>query len=78
MRPLLGLAMIVKDEAPRVRATLDSARPHVDSWAVLDTGSTDGTQAIVREAMSGIPGVLREGAFVDFASARNRALDLVE
>ncbi|WP_437904019.1 hypothetical protein WME95_36860 [Sorangium sp. So ce327] len=74
--PLLALVMIVKDEAPSIRETLASARPHVDRFTLLDTGSTDGTQALARAAMAGVPGDLVEEPFVDFGATRSRALDL--
>jgi glycosyltransferase involved in cell wall biosynthesis len=78
MRPLLALAMIVKNEAPNIRATLESVRPFVDYWAIFDTGSTDGTQEIIKSVMEGVPGEVYEGNFVDFATSRNHALDLVQ
>lgn len=68
--------MIVRDEASSIRETLESVRDHVDSWLVLDTGSTDGTQAIVREVMAAVPGELAEETFVDYGATRNRALDI--
>lgn len=72
--------MIVKDEASTIEATLLSALPHCRSWLVLDTGSTDGTQEIVRRVADGlgVPGVLVEEPFCDFATTRNRALQLAE
>lgn len=73
---LLTLTMILKNEAHGIARTLASARPHVDRWCILDTGSTDGTQAAVRDAMNGVPGELHEEPFVDFATTRNRGLDL--
>lgn len=76
--PLLGLVMIVKNEAHGLADTLRSFKPHVDHWLVFDTGSTDGTQAIVHAELDGIPGVLVEGDFIDFATARNRALEAFE
>ncbi|WP_437672680.1 tetratricopeptide repeat-containing glycosyltransferase [Sorangium sp. So ce131] len=75
-RPLLALVMIVKDEARSIRETLASARPYVDRYTLLDTGSTDGTQALARAAMDGLPGDLVEEPFVDFGTTRSRALDL--
>ena len=72
---LLTLCMIVKDEAHAVARTLRSAKPHIDRWVIVDTGSTDGTQAIVREVLEGVPGELFEASFVDFATTRNVALD---
>jgi len=73
---LLTLSMIVKDEARTLERTLASIKPHIDRWVILDTGSTDGTQDVIRKAMEGVPGELHEEPFVDFATTRNRALDL--
>jgi len=75
-RRLLTLSMIVKDEATTIARTLESVKPFVDRWVILDTGSTDGTQEIVRRIMDGMEGELFEEPFVDFATTRNRALDL--
>lgn len=75
-RPLLGLVMIVKNEAKRIQSVLASYRPFIDAWTILDTGSTDGTQDLIKRALDGIPGVLHEEPFVDFATSRNRALEL--
>lgn len=74
--PLLGLVMIVKNEAKRIAEVLASYRSHVDAWTILDTGSTDGTQDLIRSELAGIPGKLFEEPFVDFATSRNRALEL--
>ncbi|WP_018260231.1 glycosyltransferase [Methylobacterium sp. WSM2598] len=70
------LCMIVKDEAPVIRRCLDSVRPLIDHWVVVDTGSTDGTQEIVRDALAGLPGALVERPWRDFAHNRSEALDL--
>jgi glycosyltransferase involved in cell wall biosynthesis len=73
--PRLGLHMIVKDEAPVIERCLASVRPLVDWWVVSDTGSTDGTQDLVRSAMAGLPGVLLERPWVSFGHNRQEALD---
>jgi tetratricopeptide (TPR) repeat protein len=73
---LLSLVMIVKDEARAIRATIASVRPFVDRYTILDTGSTDGTQELARQAFDDLPGEVASGPFVDFATTRNRALDL--
>ena len=70
------LSMIVKDETPVIRRCLDSVRPLIDCWAIVDTGSSDGTQEIVREHLRDLPGTLVERPWVDFAHNRNEALDL--
>ena len=75
-RPLLGLVMIVKNESRRIVEVIASYRPYIDAWTILDTGSTDGTQDLIRGELAGIPGTLYEEPFVDFATSRNRALEL--
>lgn len=51
--------MILKNDAPVIARCLASVLPLVDQWVIVDIGSTDGTQDIVRSAMQGIPGQLR-------------------
>ncbi|HEX7915937.1 glycosyltransferase family 2 protein [Rudaea sp.] len=72
------LSMIVKNEAPVIGRCLASVRPYVQAWAIADTGSTDGTQDLVRQAMDGLPGELIERRWVDFATNRNEALALAQ
>lgn len=72
----LGLMMIVKDEAHVVERCLSSVRDHVDWWVVADTGSTDGTQDVVRRALAGVPGELVERPWIDFGHNRQEVLDL--
>jgi hypothetical protein len=75
-RDLLTLSMIVKDEEETLARTLASVGPAIDRWVIVDTGSTDGTQELVRRELAGVPGELHEAPFVDFATTRNVALDL--
>lgn len=70
------LSMIVKNEAPVIERCLASVKPYIDAWAISDTGSTDGTQDIVRRALAGVPGELIERPWIDFAHNRNGALAL--
>lgn len=70
------LCMIVKDEAHVIKRCLDSVRPHITHWAIVDTGSTDDTREIIRRELDGIPGRLIEHEWTDFATERNRSLDL--
>jgi glycosyltransferase involved in cell wall biosynthesis len=72
---LITVSMILKDEAHCIRSTIDSCRGYVDRWVVLDTGSTDGTQELLRQELGGAL-ELYEEPFVDFSTSRNRALDL--
>ena len=72
---LICVSMILKDEAHCIEKTIDSCDPWVDRWCILDTGSTDGTQDLLKKKLGGKL-ELYEEPFVDFATSRNRALDL--
>ncbi len=80
MKPLkaqtIGLSMIVKDEAAVIERCLRSVRHLVDTWDIVDTGSSDDTAEIILRVMRGIPGQLHRRPWVDFATNRNEALEL--
>ena len=73
-RPSLCLSMIVRNEAPVIRRCLASVLPIIDYWAIVDTGSTDGTQGLITEYLEGVPGELVERPWVDFGHNRTEAL----
>jgi glycosyltransferase involved in cell wall biosynthesis len=73
---MVCLNMIVKDEAEVIRRCLDSVRPIIDRWVIVDTGSTDGTQDIIRAHLKDLPGELHERPWRDFAHNRSEALAL--
>jgi tetratricopeptide (TPR) repeat protein len=70
------LNMIVKDEAHVIRRCLEKVRPFIESWVIVDTGSTDHTQDIIRQELAGIPGELHDRPWKDFGTNRTEALEL--
>lgn len=77
----LGLSMICKNESHVILRLLNSVAPIIDYWCIVDTGSTDGTQDIIRKFFDEqkIPGELLEIEWKDdFSYARNIALEGVE
>lgn len=72
------LNMIVKNETPVIRRCLKTVMPLIDYWVIVDTGSTDGTQQMIKEFMKDIPGELHERPWVNFAHNRNEALKLAK
>jgi glycosyltransferase involved in cell wall biosynthesis len=70
------LNMIVKNESRVLKRCLDSVRPFIQSWVIVDTGSTDGTQELIRRELAGIPGELHERPWRDFGHNRSEALAL--
>ena len=73
----LGFVTIVKDEAAVISRCLDSVRPLIDYVLIVDTGSSDGTQAVVADWLEkhGIPGQVLERPWRDFSHNRNEALE---
>ena len=80
--PLLVVVLMVKNEETVMRATL---QPFVDaginSYLIFDTGSDDRTIEVTQEMFDeyGITqGHIIQEPFIDFATSRNRALDLAQ
>lgn len=74
----LKLNMIVKNEAARITRCLDSVIPYISSAAIVDTGSTDGTEDIIKEYLdkAHIPVTISYAPFENWSQARNTALRL--
>lgn len=77
MKPSLMLNMIVRNESARIERCLNSVLPHVKTFSILDTGSTDDTKQIIFDCARshGVPGMIHDGVFHDFSQARNDAWD---
>ncbi|MFM7547655.1 MAG: glycosyltransferase [Cyanobacteriota bacterium] len=67
----LSLSMIVRNEAERLAACLESVRGFAEELVVLDTGSSDATVAIAERCGAMVRTMAWPG---DFAPARNEAL----
>lgn len=76
--PKVCLNMIVKNEKDVICRCLGSAKPLIDYWVIVDTGSTDGTQQIIKDFMKDIPGELHERPWKNFGYNRNQALELTK
>jgi hypothetical protein len=63
------LNMIVKNEVANLERCLRSVADHISCWVIGDTGSTDGTQELIKQffAARGIPGELHSFPFENFA-----------
>lgn len=73
---ILELVMIVKNSGNILRSCLEENKKFVDYWTILDTGSTDNTKEIIKEVLQDVKGKLFEEEFMDFATTRNRSLEL--
>lgn len=78
--PTLTLCMIVKNESHVILRCLESVYKYINHWVICDTGSTDGTQEIIKKffAEKGIPGELHQREWVNFGHNRSEALALCD
>ncbi|MCC6127819.1 MAG: glycosyltransferase family 2 protein [Chlamydiae bacterium] len=76
MSKKICLNMIVRNESKVIARCLASLAGQIDYWVIVDTGSDDGTQEIVKNELRSIPGELHERNWVDFGFNRNEALEL--
>lgn len=70
------LAMIVRNEAAVIGRCLESIRPLIDGWVIVDTGSIDGTPDVIRTALADLPGRLEHRPWVDFGHNRSELMAL--
>jgi glycosyltransferase involved in cell wall biosynthesis len=75
MTQTVGLAMLVKDEAETLPKTLPEMVWAIDSWTIMDTGSTDGSQQVASELLADRPGLIIERPFDGFGPARTALLE---
>jgi tetratricopeptide (TPR) repeat protein len=69
------LVLIARNEAPSISRCLDSVRAYVDQMLVLNTGSSDATVQLARDAGARV----EHFTWIDdFSAARNHALDLAQ
>lgn len=72
------LAMIVRDEAHVIERCIQHVRPFIDSWAIVDTGSTDDTEEVAKHALRGIPGQYAHATWEGYGPSRTRSIRLAE
>jgi len=78
MLPKITLCMIVKNESHIIHECLNSVYKYIDYWVICDTGSTDGTQEIIKKFFEekNIPGELHQHEWKGFGPNRTAAFDL--
>ena len=76
----VGICMIVKDESHIIHEVLNSTAGLIDTFCILDTGSTDNTIQIIEEfyQKAGIQGEVIRGTWKGFGASRSEALKLCD
>jgi glycosyltransferase involved in cell wall biosynthesis len=77
MKPTVTLCMIVKDESHIIKECLNSVYKYIDYWVISDTGSTDGTQEIIKKFFEekNISGELHQDEWKGFGYNRTLVFD---
>ena len=72
-RPKVTLCMIVKDETHIIEECLRSIAKYVDRYDITDTGSTDGTQDLIKKTMEelGVSGEVHQSDWKGFGDHGN-------
>jgi len=72
----IGLCMIVRNESHVIERSLDSVRPLIDYVLIEDTGSSDNTQAIIKDWLdrNDMPGNVYHEPWQNFAYNRSNVL----
>jgi glycosyltransferase involved in cell wall biosynthesis len=70
--------MIVKNEAAILARCIRSAKPFINRWCIVDTGSTDETMKVVYSELADLRGTLFERPWVNFGHNRTEALKLAQ
>jgi glycosyltransferase involved in cell wall biosynthesis len=80
-KSLIAIALMVKNEAPSIQATLSSLfQEGMRHFFVLDTGSSDNTIELIQAFFTRhqLDGHIKQESFIDFSTSRNRTLELAE
>ena len=79
-RPTICLTMIVKNESKIIPDMLKNVVSHIDYWCIVDTGSTDGTQQIIKDFFTEnkVNGELHERPWKNFGYNRTEAFQLAD
>lgn len=74
------LVMIVKNESKIIERCLSSVKDLIDYWVICDTGSTDGTQDVIKNFFEkhNIKGELHQHVWRDFGYNRSLACKLAK
>lgn len=76
----IGLCMIVKNEAHIIHESLTATLPLIDTYCIIDTGSSDNTIEVIKKFYQekGIPGEVHEREWKNFGHNRSEAMSLCD
>jgi len=75
---LINIMIMVKNAGSDFRHILETNLPFIDTFTILDTGSTDNTIEIIKDVLKNKKGNLFHEPFINFRDSRNRLIELAE
>lgn len=72
----IELVMIVKNEEKIISRSFSYIKDIIDSYTIVDTGSTDNTVETIKKELKGISGKVYHRKWVNFATNRTQAIQL--
>jgi len=66
--------MIVKNESKQLPRCFSTIKNHIDTWCIVDTGSTDNTIQVIKDELKDIPGHIIKRPWVNFGHNRSESL----
>lgn len=69
--------MIIKKDSPDIQRCLESVKPWIDRWIIVDSGSGD-REASIRQTLQGIPGEFHKCTWVSDVYNMNVALQFAK
>lgn len=79
-RKRICLNMILRNESHVIRDLISPLAHLIDYWVIVDTGSDDETQDVIRQSMADleVPGEFHERSWRDFGYNRAEAIELAQ
>ena len=74
-KPTVLLTMIVRNEGQIIERCLESAKRFIDGYFVIDTGSTDDTEEVIRRVLADFPGQILHEEWVNFGHNRTSLVE---
>lgn len=71
----IALTMVVRDEADTIGPCIETVKPLIDRYTIIDTGSKDGTPELIRDTLADVPGELLERPWVNHGHNRTELLE---
>jgi glycosyltransferase involved in cell wall biosynthesis len=72
------LNMVVKNESGVIERCLNAVKDQIDYWVIVDMGSTDGTQDIIKKCLKGKKGEIHQKTFVNYGYNKSEAFELAK